>query len=213
MFNFIDKILIEIGQAITSINTNSNINLKEEINENQNKKIRKFNKKQLKHISGLMRVNHCGEICAQALYRGQAFFLKNKKLKKYLYRTAIEENDHLILFHKRLKDLQSYPTLLNPFFYIFSFNIGVLTSFFGKKIILGFIQETEKQVVQHLDNHIKQILYIQDYISYKILKKIKDDEIYHAKKASYIEEYKLPSIICSLMKYLSKIMTIVTYYI
>ncbi|HWK72500.1 2-polyprenyl-3-methyl-6-methoxy-1,4-benzoquinone monooxygenase [Pollutimonas sp. M17] len=163
-----------------------------------------------KHAAGLMRVNHVGEICAQALYRGQALFCRDASIRQVLHRAAAEEVDHLVWCRDRLHELQSRPSLLNPLWYAGSFSLGVLASRAGVGKNLGFMAETEKQVEQHLDRHLSD-LPAADTRSRDIVTQMRDDEISHRNTAETHGAHKLPKPVQLAMKAMSKVMTTTAY--
>ena len=110
-----------------------------------------------KHSAALMRINHCGEVCAQALYLGQALVARNRDLSKQLLRAATEERLHLKWCRQRIKELDGKRSILNPLFAIGSFGMGIGAGLLGDKISLGFLAETEVQVTQHLNRHLEEI--------------------------------------------------------
>ena len=167
---------------------------------------------QRRTIAGLMRVNHSGEICAQALYQGQALTAKLPNIKEKMERAAIEENDHLDWCAKRLNELQSRPSLLNPLWYAGSFAIGAAAGFAGDKWSLGFVAETEKQVVRHLEAHLTQ-LPADDLRDRAILEQMKQDEGQHATQAIEAGGATLPAPVQKLMSLTSKIMTKIAFHI
>ena len=168
--------------------------------------------KQKRHVAGLMRVNHAGEISAQALYQGQAFTAKLPNVREKMEQAAIEENDHLIWCEKRIKELDSHTSLLNPLWYAGSFTIGALAGSAGDKWSLGFVVETEHQVVKHLDSHLESLPEKEDK-SRAILEQMKDDELHHATMALESGAAELPKPIKLLMKLTSKVMTKTAYRI
>ena len=165
-----------------------------------------------KKIARLMRVNHTGEVCAQALYRGQLFFNSDKITEKALTHAAFEEIDHLNWCDQRIKELDGNTSRLNPIFYVSSFSIGAIASKIDNKFNLGFLEETEKQVTSHLEGHIKTIPK-SDKKTHAILEQMKYDEQCHQKTASSLGSKKLPSFFQKLMNVTSKLMTKVTYWI
>ncbi len=112
---------------------------------------------QVKHTAGLMRINHTGEVCAQALYNGQAMMAKDEKTRQHLLHAASEEHDHLNWCQSRLDELGEAVSITNPFWYLHSFAIGSLAAFFGDAVSYGFVIETERQVESHLQEHIDDI--------------------------------------------------------
>jgi ubiquinone biosynthesis monooxygenase Coq7 len=163
-----------------------------------------------KHAAGLMRVNHVGEVCAQALYQSQKLHAKSDDLKNKLEHAAIEEEDHLAWCERRLKELDSRPSLLNPVWYAGSFVLGSIAGLAGDKISLGFVAETEKQVEHHLDDHLKE-LPSNDHRSRAIVAQMRADEIAHGQMAIQEGGVELPSAIQSVMKTMAKIMTVTAY--
>lgn len=164
-----------------------------------------------KHSAGLMRVNHCGEVCAQALYHGQALFARDSEVAQHMHQASIEESDHLNWCHTRLEELAEKPSLLNPFFYASSFTIGAVSALAGDKWSLGFVAATEHQVLKHIDSHLAA-LPDQDRRSRGILLQMREDEARHADQALASGGTLLPSWFQAGMTFLSKGMTGTTYY-
>ena len=162
------------------------------------------------HIAGLMRVNHAGEIAAQALYKAQALTARDAELKQTMQHSADEEVDHLQWCEQRLQELSDHTSYLGPFWYAGSFGIGVLAGCFGDKWNLGFLAETEYQVVRHLDSHLAQIP-LKDKKSRAILEQMREDELNHASKAETSGAEVLPNGIKRLMNLTSKVMTKTAY--
>ena len=160
----------------------------------------------------LMRVNHAGEIAAQGLYHGQALTAQNKKIKQQMQHAADEEQAHLAWCEKRLAELNDRPSVLTPLWYLGSYAIGAATGALGDKWSLGFISETEKQVVQHLDEHLAR-LPAEDKKSREILLKMRADEMQHDKTAQAAGAYALPKPAKLLMNAVSKIMTRTAYWV
>jgi ubiquinone biosynthesis monooxygenase Coq7 len=160
----------------------------------------------------LMRVNHTGEICAQALYQGQALTCRNKHVRECLEQAAAEENDHLDWCKTRVKELGGHTSVLNPLFYGGSFLIGVVNGKIGDRWNLGFVIETEHQVVQHLEDHLHR-LPPEDLKSRAILETMQEDERHHATMALQAGGIPLPLPARGLMKAVSKVMTKTTYWI
>jgi len=152
-----------------------------------------------KHAAGLMRINHAGEICAQALYAGQAATARNPEVQADMQKAADEEIDHLGWCKERLDELQSRPSLLAPLWYAGSFAIGAAAGLAGDGWSLGFLKETENQVEAHLENHISR-LPPEDAKSRAILDQMKVDEAKHAKMAENAGAFDLPRPVRTLMK-------------
>jgi ubiquinone biosynthesis monooxygenase Coq7 len=164
------------------------------------------------HIGRLMRINHTGEVCAQALYQGQALTARDPAVRKSMERSAAEENDHLDWCEQRVEELGGRLSLLNPLWYVGSFALGAVAGIAGDKWSLGFVAETEKQVEGHLDEHLGQVPQ-QDRRTRAILEQMKTDEIEHGQKALDHGGAKLPAPIRGLMKATAKIMTTSVYRI
>ncbi|MCC8986626.1 MAG: 2-polyprenyl-3-methyl-6-methoxy-1,4-benzoquinone monooxygenase [Candidatus Contendobacter sp.] len=160
----------------------------------------------------LMRVNHTGEVCAQALYQGQALTARLATVREGMEQAASEENDHLIWCETRLKELGSHTSRLNPLFYAGAFTIGALAGKAGDRWSLGFVAETEHQVVDHLDSHLRR-LPVDDQHTRAILEQMKDDEARHATQALAAGGRRLPLPIRWLMKGVSKVMTRTAYWV
>ncbi|MDH5594464.1 MAG: 2-polyprenyl-3-methyl-6-methoxy-1,4-benzoquinone monooxygenase, partial [Gammaproteobacteria bacterium] len=171
-----------------------------------------LSKEEARHVAGLMRINHAGEVCAQALYQGQALTAKLPNVREKMERAAQEENDHLAWCENRLKELGDHTSYLNPFWYGGSFAIGALAGLAGDKWSLGFVVETERQVVKHLDSHLQQIP-AQDEKSRAILEQMKIDEGHHATVALQAGGAELPTPVKKLMQTTSKLMTRTTYWL
>jgi ubiquinone biosynthesis monooxygenase Coq7 len=162
------------------------------------------------HIARLMRINHTGEVCAQALYQGQALTARDPTVRKSMERSAAEENDHLEGCEQRVGELGGRLSLLNPLWYAGSFAIGAAAGIAGDKWSLGFVAETEKQVEGHLDEHLAQVP-ADDQRTRAILEQMKADEIEHGQKALNHGGARLPEPIRRLMQLTSKVMTTSVY--
>ena len=164
------------------------------------------------HSAGLMRVNHSGEVCAQALYRGQALTAKLVDTKDKMEQAASEELDHLSWCNKRLEELDSKPSLLNPIWYCMSFSIGAIAGLIGDKWSLGFVHETEEQVVKHLDGHLDK-LSDKDLKTRSVIEQMRIDEERHSQDALEAGAEILPNEIKELMSKVAKVMTDSSYHI
>ena len=170
--------------------------------------------------AALMRVNHVGEICAQALYTSQALAARlgpgtlqeRERLARHLEAAGQEETDHLAWCKQRLDELGSRPSLLNPLWYAGAFGIGLLAGRLGRKVSLGFVIETERQVEAHLDSHLDQ-LPAQDHASRAIVQQMKDDEVRHAEDAHAAGGVELPAPVRGLMRASAKVMTTIAHRI
>lgn len=167
---------------------------------------------QQKHIAGLMRINHCGEVCAQALYQGQALTARLPHNKAAMAQAAEEEIDHLAWCEERLRELESKPSALNPLFYAVSFGIGAAAGAIGDRVSLGFVAATEQQVCKHLQSHLQQIP-DSDQRSRRILEKMLEDEGEHATQALAAGGIAFSGPVKQGMTMMSQVMTRTTYYI
>ncbi len=162
--------------------------------------------------ASLMRVNHSGEVCAQALYHGQAVTARDTTAKQALELAAREETEHLAWTERRIAELGGSKSVLNPLFYAGSFAIGVVAGVLGDKWNLGFLAETERQVVQHLEGHLAR-LPEDDHKSRAILQQMRDDEAKHATSALNHGGAELPTPVKAAMKVSSKAMTETAYWL
>jgi ubiquinone biosynthesis monooxygenase Coq7 len=166
-----------------------------------------------RELSGrLMRINHSGEICAQALYQGQAATARLPEVRGKMEQAAQEENDHLAWTEERIRELGSHTSYLNPLWYAGSFAIGALAGVIGDKWSLGFVAETERQVVRHLEGHLQR-LPVEDGKSRTILEQMHDDEGRHATVAIESGGAELPEPVRQAMRCSSKIMTGTAYWL
>ncbi len=164
------------------------------------------------HAASLMRINHTGEVCAQALYQGQALTAKLPNIRQEMEQAAKEEVDHLAWCSERINELDSRESILNPIWYVSSFAIGAVAGIAGDKWSLGFVAETEKQVGKHLEEHL-ETLPEQDTKSRAILKQMHHEELQHAANAKAHGAAELPKPIQSAMGLMSKVMTKSVYYL
>lgn len=165
-----------------------------------------------KHSAGLMRVNHVGEVCAQALYQSQGFFSHSKALRQQFAEAGREEEDHLAWTADRIKELGSHVSFFNPFWYAGAFALGALAAKVGDATSLGFVVETEKQVEAHLESHLTS-LPVNDVKSRAVVAQMRDDEIKHGKAAQKAGAVELPTPVKKLMTGMAKVMTTVAYYV
>lgn len=165
-----------------------------------------------KHVTGLMRINHAGEVCAQALYQGQSLTAKLPKVREKMVQAAYEEVEHLSWCEMRLRELGSEPSKLNPLWYGGSLFIGLFAGLISDRVSLGFVAETESQVTAHLISHLKQ-LPKQDKRSWAILAQMQTDEAKHEQEARDAGAMEFPVFVKGLMQAVSKIMTKTAYFI
>ncbi len=158
----------------------------------------------------LMRVNHAGEVCAQALYHGQGLVSRHRNVKEKMQQAMIEEGDHLAWCETRLQELGSHTSYLNPGWYMGSFAIGLLAGLVGDKWSLGFLAETENQVVSHLEKHLQQ-LPANDKRSLAVLSQMREDESHHRDEAVQAGAAELPGFIKKMMQLVSKVMVKTAY--
>lgn len=165
-----------------------------------------------RHSAGLMRVNHVGEVCAQALYDSQAQFARNESLKEEFKRAGREEEDHLAWTSERLRELGSRTSLLNPLWYAGSYAIGTIAARMGDAHSLGFVVETERQVEAHLIEHL-EALPANDGKSRIIVDRMREDEAAHGAHAKALGAAEVPAPVRLVMKAMSKVMTRTAYYL
>jgi ubiquinone biosynthesis monooxygenase Coq7 len=165
-----------------------------------------------KHVAGLMRVNHTGEVCAQALYQGQALTAKLPNVRDEMKHAAAEEVDHLVWCEERLRQLDSQPSLLNPAWYGLSFALGAVAGAVGDAVSLGFVAATEERVCAHLKEHLRE-LPEDDRRSRLILQQMLEDEERHGENALAAGGQNFPRPVKNVMTALSQLMTHSSYYV
>lgn len=209
-YSLLDRLCINIEQAITTIwgtpqgssRPDPAQGLEDTFLEQEEKRV----------AQGLLRVNHTGEVCAQALYQGQALTARLSHVREKMEQAAIEENDHLIWCARRLQELGTHTSYLNSFWYLNSFLIGAIAGAIGDRWSLGFVAETERQVVEHLEEH-HRILSEKDKRSHAIIKQMKVDEALHQQMAIEAGAANLPHWVQKAMRFMSKCMTKTVYWI
>ncbi len=162
--------------------------------------------------AGLMRVNHTGEVCAQALYSGQALFARDDRVREALETAAAEERDHLAWCRKRLKELNARPSVLDPLWYAGSFTMGVVSGISGDRWSMGFLAETEAQVERHLEGHLDR-LPADDRRSRAVVMQMRDDENRHGAMGRSLGGESLPLPVRLAMRAASKVMTNTAYWV
>jgi 3-demethoxyubiquinol 3-hydroxylase len=165
-----------------------------------------------RHSAGLMRVNHAGEICAQALYAGQSLVARDPAIRAALEHAGAEERDHLGWCRQRLAELGSRPSVLDPLWFAGSFALGVVSGLAGDRWSLGFLVETERQVERHLDGHLG-MLPGSDGRSRAIVEQMRSDEIAHGRSGEALGARELPAVVKEAMKTASKAMTRTSYWV
>lgn len=163
-----------------------------------------------RHSAGLMRVNHVGEVCAQALYQAQGHFAKSELTREQFRQAGAEEIDHLAWTAERLRELDARTSLLNPLWYAGAYTMGAVAARMGDTYSLGFVVETERQVEAHLNSHLDR-LPVQDVRSRAIVTQMRDDEIAHANAARELGAAELPAPVKFAMKMMAKVMTGTAY--
>ena len=174
--------------------------------------IPKLTVEEARHVAGLMRINHTGEVCAQGLYHGQAFSAKDDKVKQSMHHSALEEIDHLVWCETRLDELGSHPSVFSPLWYGLSFGIGAVAGMISDEFSLGFVAETEIQVSEHLQSHLDQ-LPKQDQRSAQILAQMDIEELQHRDKAIASGASVLPPPVKTTMRFLANCIKGVAYHL
>lgn len=209
-YSLIDQFCLGVDQAVRAVFGKSETTGR--VNPSSSEVESQLTIEQRSHSAGLMRVNHTGEVCAQALYHAQGLSSRNPDIKTKMQYAAIEEGDHLAWCSNRLTELGSHTSYLNPVWYAGSFVIGLTAGLIGDKWNLGFLAETEQQVVQHLKGHMK-LLPSEDSKSYKILQQMQADEEQHRDDAIQAGAEHLPVFVKKLMQFTSKVMVTIAYKI
>ena len=209
-YSLLDNLLIQADQALKTVAAQSSHSARPSPSKEVTGEA--LDELQAKHIAGLMRINHTGEVCAQALYKGQALTARLPGVRDEMQVAADEEEDHLAWCQLRINELNSHTSLLNPLFYAASFGVGALAGLAGDKWSLGFVAETERQVCKHLDSHLKQ-LPAEDIKSRVILEQMRVDEAKHASNATQAGGRELPFPMKKAMTLMSKVMTKTTYHL
>jgi ubiquinone biosynthesis monooxygenase Coq7 len=205
----LDRLISSVGQALRTLTADSPASRP---NPGSEVPLPVLGEAETRHVAGLMRVNHSGEIAAQALYRGQSLMARDAATRASMLDAAREEQDHLAWCESRLRELQARPSRLNAFWYAGSFAIGVAAAVLSDRISLGFIAETERQVEGHLAEHLQK-LPASDARSRRILEVMKDDEVRHGQAAINAGGAPLPSFIRFAMRMTSRVMTRTAYWI
>lgn len=207
-YRFTDHLIHSFDQALRSLVPGSTVAERPAPGQAENSSL---TVNQARHVAGLMRVNHSGEVCAQALYQGQALTARLPRVKQEMQQAAREEQDHLAWCEQRLQELDSYPSVLNPLWYGMSYTMGALAGLAGDEYSLGFVAETEKQVSAHLASHLTQ-LPESDARSRAILEQMNVDELHHRETALAAGGRELPKPVQGAMTLISKTMTKTSYF-
>lgn len=205
----LDRIIIEFDKALRTLLAEPHSVRPHPGSEQDDAELRERDKR---HAAALMRVNHCGEVCAQALYNGQSLTARDKSTASALQQAAREETEHLAWCEKRIHELGGRTSVLNPLWYGGSFALGAMAGALGKRWNLGFLAETERQVGWHLVEHMAK-LPEHDTKSRAILEQMHADETRHAENAVHQGASELPQPIKAVMRRASKLMTKTSYYL
>ena len=208
-YSILDEVVLQCHNFIETVFNQSKAKRSSPAEELNEPALTRFEKR---NSIGFMRVNHSGEVCAQALYHGQMILSQNSAIRSILATAAEEETDHLAWCKDRIEELGGHISYLNFFWYSNAFLIGLLAGVAGDQLSLGFVEETEKQVDLHLENHLHK-LPSADIKSRRIVEQMKRDEVLHGQKAKLAGAKELPYSIKKLMGLHAKVMTILTYWI
>lgn len=207
-FNALDRLILEFDRGLRTLTLQKRAVQRD--NPAKNLEEPELSEHQRKLAGKLMRVNHAGEVAAQGLYHGQSLTARNTETIDAMQASAREEEDHLAWCEDRLKELHSQPSLLGPIWYLGSYGLGATAGLFGDRWSLGFVSETEKQVEEHLSDHLAK-LPEEDSKSRSILTQMQEDERIHGEKAMNMGGQELPTAIKKMMKLVSKVMTTGAY--
>lgn len=205
----VDRLLLTFDRALRTVSAQARSSRSYPAAQLQEAEL---NDAEKRHSAGLMRVNHVGEICAQALYDAQSAFSHQPEVASQLQHSCIEEEDHLAWTKSRLDELNSRPSLLNPLWYAGAYTCGVIAAKCGDAASLGFVVETERQVEAHLAGHLEK-LPVQDARSRAIVEQMRVDEIAHGAAAQNLGAVDMPLPVRVLMKGMAKVMTSTAYYV
>ena len=210
-YSLLDQLLIEANKALQTVHARpagtTRANPASMITANQG-----LSRRNRSYAGRLMRINHAGEVAAQGLYQGQSMTAQDPNIREQMQRSAEEENDHLSWCDQRIEELGTHTSYLGPLWYFGSYAIGALAGLAGDRWSLGFVRETERQVVQHLEDHLKR-LPPEDEKSRAILKQMQIDEAHHSHVAEHAGAVELPNPIKGAMKLVSRVMTRSAYWI
>jgi ubiquinone biosynthesis monooxygenase Coq7 len=209
-YSTLDRILMNADSALRTVFGPPQVT--ERSNPAANLPDTELDEQERRHVARLMRINHTGEICAQALYQGQALTARLPETRRRLERSAQEENDHLAWCETRITELGDHKSWLNPLFFASSFAIGAAAGLAGDRWSLGFVVETERQVEDHLDGHLAQVPE-RDERTRAVLEQMKIDEIHHAQVARAAGGVELPRPVRAAMRLASKLMTRSVYWV
>ena len=208
--SLVDKLITEVDSVMRTVTNRGNSAGRP--SPSQGHTDAELSEQERKHVAGLMRVNHTGEVCAQALYQGQALTAKLPSVREEMQEAAAEEVDHLVWCEQRLRELGSHTSYLNPAWYGMSFAMGAIAGAIGDKVSLGFVAATEERVCNHLRDHLKQ-LPDEDRKSQLILQQMLEDEQRHGENALQAGGTDFPRPVKDAMTTVSQVMTRTSYRI
>jgi ubiquinone biosynthesis monooxygenase Coq7 len=209
VLSFIDRVIVEVDRGLRAVAgepRSARTNPADAVPEAQ------LSEAERRHVVGLMRVNHCGEVCAQALYQGQALGSRNPALRAELASAAREEEDHLAWTRQRITELGGRTSLLNPVWYVGSLAMGLAAGRLGDRWNLGFLAETEAQVERHLEGHLQR-LSPQDVRTRAVVDAMRQDEAGHGDTARRLGAEPLPLPVQNLMRAAARVMTTTAYWV
>lgn len=208
-FHNLDQFLISFDRALRVVSGQAKASRE---NPAQNISSDQLSEKQQAHSAGLMRVNHVGEICAQALYDAQGRFSQTPAITQQFSHSGNEEEDHLAWSGHRITELNSHTSVLNPFWYAGAYTCGMIAARCGDAASLGFVVETERQVAAHLASHLEK-LPVEDLKSRAIVEQMRQDEIAHGAAAQALGASDMPAPVKAAMAMMAKVMTTTAYYV
>lgn len=209
-YSSVDRLIMEMGRGLQTLFGRPPVTGRPHPGEGHTRP--DLDQDQTRETVRLMRVNHCGEVCAQALYQGQALTARNAEVRDAMREAADEENDHLAWCRDRIEELGGHTSYLNPLFYVGSLTMGAAAGAIGDRWSLGFLAATEHQVEAHLKGHLERLPET-DTVSHAILEQMREDEARHAEKAEHAGATTLPAPVRGLMGLTSKVMTGTTYWV
>ena len=207
--SLLDQVICGVDRALRSLSPDTQVASRPTPKPQSDQPV-ELNDRERRHAAGLMRVNHAGEVCAQALYQGQALTASLPDVRSDMDRAADEEIDHLAWCEERLKELDSRPSLLNPLWYGLSFGLGAGAGLVGDRVSLGFVAATEEQVCKHLQSHLESLPEA-DRASKAIVKQMIVDEKQHGEQALGAGGLEFPAPVKAAMTGVSKVMTGLSY--
>lgn len=210
-YTLFDKISLQFDAALKALIPSQDLTT-QRTNPAQGLSESELTSAERRHTVGLMRVNHMGEVCAQALYQGQALTARLDHVKTQMETAIQEERDHLLWCQQRIQELNGHTSYLNPLWYTASFTLGAIAGLAGDRWSLGFVIETEKQVVAHLEGHLKKLV-ATDQKTQAILTQMSEDEARHAETAREAGGAELPRPVKQFMYWGAKCMTTLSYFL